>query len=44
MKFLKQAYMNSHSKETVTELNSLELLLGKHDTGPLNLCPFNLKG
>lgn len=44
MKFLKQAHMNSQGKETVTELNSLEPLLGKHDVGPLNLCPFNLKG
>jgi len=44
MKFLKQAYMNSHSKESVTELHSLEPLLGKHDISPLNMCPFNLKG
>lgn len=44
MKFLKQAYMNSQGKETITELNSLEPLLGKHDVDPLNLCPFNLKG
>lgn len=44
MKFLKEAYMNSQGKETVTELNSLEPLMGKHDVDPLNLCPFNLKG
>jgi len=41
---LDEAYMNSQGKETVTELNSLEPLLVKHDVDPLNMCPFNLKG